>query len=180
MGTLAIIGIDPGTTSAYAIIDLEGKLLGLASGKELTISEMIVRILPLCQPILVSTDKAKVPFFVEQFATKIGGQLVVPEFDLLKEEKRELLAYQTEQKEQSEDHHQADALAAALFAYKKYYPLLQKIKHFIRYLNTILNIFFSNNFIHPRGHFINKWACFFTKNSSWKTFWKFGIYEFLF
>ncbi len=131
MKPLAIIGLDPGTTSAYTILDLNRKILGQNSGKELTLSEMISQIIKFCQPLIVSTDKAKVPSFVEQFSAKMGTEIVSPPEDLLREEKRKMIV-EWNQKGQSSDQHQEDSLAAALFAYVKYKPKLEKIRRFIQ------------------------------------------------
>lgn len=128
MKPLAIIGLDPGATSAYAIIDLETQLIKTHSSKELSLPKIISQIIELCQPVIVSTDKAKLPSLVEEFARKIGTEIVVPKEDLKKEEKRELLKrYQHSGK----DDHQRDCLAAALYAYKKYAGKLNKINRFL-------------------------------------------------
>ncbi len=129
MKPLAIIGLDPGTTSAYAILDLQGNILQEYAAKELTLSEMIVQITEVCFPLIVSTDKAKVPSFVEEFARKMGTEIVAPPEDMKREDKRIMLLAK-------EIHyngaHEQDALAAALFAHQKYLSKLKKIDHFIQ------------------------------------------------
>ena len=65
MKPLAIIGLDPGTSSAYTVLDLDGNVLHSHAAKELSLSQMITEIIQICQPIIVSTDKAKVPSFVD-------------------------------------------------------------------------------------------------------------------
>ncbi|MBI2665284.1 DUF460 domain-containing protein [Candidatus Woesearchaeota archaeon] len=75
---LAIIGLDPGTTSAYAILTLDGKIINCNSGKEMPLSIIIKEIVDLCRPVLVGTDKAKIPSFVEEFS-RIGFPLVLSE-----------------------------------------------------------------------------------------------------
>ncbi len=128
MKPLAIIGLDPGTTSAYAILDLEGNILKVHAAKELTLSEMIVQITNLCFPLIAGTDKAKVPSFVDEFARKVGAEIAAPPEDMKREEKRILLA-------SKEIHyngaHEQDAAAAALSAYHAYEPKLRKIEKFI-------------------------------------------------
>jgi len=128
MKPLAIIGLDPGTTSAYAILDLQGNILQQHAAKELTLSEMITRITELCFPLIASTDKAKVPSFVEEFSRKLGVEIIAPPTDLKREEKRIMLLAK-------EIHyngaHEQDAAAAALFAYQRYVPKLRKMERFI-------------------------------------------------
>ncbi|MEW5897344.1 MAG: DUF460 domain-containing protein [Nanoarchaeota archaeon] len=129
MKQLAIIGLDPGTTSAYAAVDLRGKLIKTNSAKEMPLSEVIEQLTEFCLPVIVSTDKAKVPSFVGEFSRKVGARLVIPDEDLKKEEKRILTGGMQTLKSE----HEQDALSAALFAYKKYLPKLEKINRFIEY-----------------------------------------------
>lgn len=129
MKPLVIVGIDPGTTSACAILDLDGNIMAIHSAKEFGLKEMIAAVFLIGKPILVGTDKAKIPFFVHDFAAKTGARLVAPEEDLKKEEKRGLL-------EQGQDlahnDHESDALAVAYYAFKRYQPRLQKIKRYLQ------------------------------------------------
>lgn len=129
MKPLAIIGLDPGTTSAYAILNLQGNLLHEYAAKELTLSDMIMRITEVCFPLIVSTDKAKVPSFVEEFARKMGTELVTPPEDMKREEKRIMLLAKDIHYNGA---HEQDATAAALFAYHKYLPKFKKIEKFIQ------------------------------------------------
>ncbi|MBI2146484.1 DUF460 domain-containing protein [Candidatus Woesearchaeota archaeon] len=125
MRPLAIIGLDPGTTSAYTILDLDGKVLRSHAAKELSLSQMISEIIEVCQPIIVSTDKAKIPSFVEQCARKLGAVIASPDEDLQREEKHRMVGvgYKGD--------HDEDSLAAALCAYKRYQPRIQKAQEFI-------------------------------------------------
>ncbi len=126
MKPLAILGLDPGTTSAYAAVGLDGKLIQSGSRKEFTLSEIISEIIEFCQPVIVATDKSKIPSFVEGFSRKMGAAIVSPGEDLKKEEKHLLVG------QGYKGDHQEDALAAALFAYRKYSFKLAKIRKFIQ------------------------------------------------
>jgi len=120
---LLIIGIDPGTTVAFAALDLTGNLLKLFSQKELSLSSLIEKIIQLGKPILVGCDVTPAPTFVEKFATKTGAKLIDPDLDLTIDEKKSLIK-NFEQKIQN--NHQRDALSSALYAYKIVNPLLKK------------------------------------------------------
>ena len=122
---LLIVGIDPGITTAYAVLDIEGNLIHLNSSKQLDLKEIIFQTINLGKVVLVGTDKAKVPHLIEAFATKIGANIVSPEQDLKVEEKRKMTSNFN-----LGDEHQGDALASALFAYKEKKPLLDKIDFF--------------------------------------------------
>ena len=128
MFPLAIIGLDPGTTSAYAIVGLDGKIIHSHAAKELPLAEIISQIIKICQPVIVATDKAKVPSFVEEFARKMGTVIVSPEEDLKKEIKRELLLPHGYGYNGSHEH---DCFAAAYLAYRQYHAKLLKINQFI-------------------------------------------------
>ncbi len=129
MKPLSIIGLDPGTTTAGAVLDLNGKVIALFSSKELPLSKIIEKVVGVSLPVVVSTDKAKVPALVEEFSRKMGTKLITPPADLLREEKRKLIA--EKEMKIAENGHEHDALAAALYAYQELLPRLQKIERFI-------------------------------------------------
>ena len=124
---LLIVGIDPGITTAYAVIDIEGNLLHLNSSKQLDLNQLISGTINLGKAVLVGTDKAKVPGLVQAFATKLGARIINPEEDLKVDEKRKMAANFN-----FNDEHQSDALASALFAYKSARALLDKIDFFVK------------------------------------------------
>ncbi len=138
MKPLAIIGLDPGTTASYVVLGLDGQVMASAAAKNLPLSAIITAVMEVCQPLIVSTDKAKVPSLVEDFSRKLGTEIVAPAEDLTRREKRQLLQEQQQEQERQEQqqpyyksHHQQDSLAAALFAYKRASPTLQKIKRYV-------------------------------------------------
>src|SRR3989338_9246374 len=124
---LLIVGIDPGTTTAYAVLDIEGNLMHLNSSKQLDLKLLISDIIKLGKVVLVGTDKANVPRLVEAFATKVGARIVSPKEDLKVNEKRDMTHNLN-----FNDEHQGDALASALFACKSTKALLDKIDLFAR------------------------------------------------
>ncbi len=128
MKPLAIIGVDPGTTSAYLALGLDGSVIKTNSGKELTLAMMISQIIEVCLPIIVSTDKAKVPSFVEEFARKVGANIVHPTEDLLREEKKGLISKYNLNYLNA---HQQDCLAAAVSAYRQQQSKLYRIRQYI-------------------------------------------------
>ncbi len=125
---LAIIGLDSGITSAYVVLGLDGTVIKTHSAKNFPLSEIISQVIAVCQPLVVSTDKAKVPSLVEEFSRKMGTMIVHPDQDLPREEKKRLVD-STGYYEKS--HHVQDSLASACFAYRKYLPRLLKINRYI-------------------------------------------------
>ncbi len=124
---LLIVGIDPGTTIGFAVLDIEGNLLHLDSSKQLDLNSLISETIKLGKVVLVGTDKLKVPHLIEAFATKLGAKVVSPKEDLMVDEKRKMI-----NNFRFDNEHQGDALASALFAYKETRALLDKIDFFVK------------------------------------------------
>jgi predicted RNase H-like nuclease (RuvC/YqgF family) len=123
---LLIVGIDPGTTAAYSILDISGKVIKTGSKKEFPLSELISEVIKYGKPLIVGCDKNPAPEFVEKFATKVGAKLIVPGKDILVEEKKELT-----KDIETANMHELDALASSLYAFKSIKPLLDKIDRFL-------------------------------------------------
>ena len=123
---LTIVGIDPGTTLGYAILDIDGNILKVGSSKQLDLNSLIREIIDFGECIVVSSDVSKTPGFVKDFSNKLGARIIVPEYDLKVDEKRRMIG-----NFYVDDSHQRDALASAYFAYKKIKPLLEKIDSYL-------------------------------------------------
>ncbi len=127
MKKLLIAGIDPGTTIGYALLDLDGRTVQVKSSKNMNMSSLILDIIREGKVVVIGTDKSKTPKFVEKVASKIGARVVKPEEDLKVEEKREL----TRTYEFSNEH-EKDALASAVYAFKRVRKLLAKADVYLR------------------------------------------------
>lgn len=126
---LLILGIDPGTTIGYAILDLNANLIKLASSKQLNLSSLISTIIQHGKPLIVGCDVTPAPRLVAQFAIKTGSKLIHPEQDLSTKEKRQLTKpFQA----QIKNIHQQDALSSALYAFAVIQPLLSKIDRVLK------------------------------------------------
>lgn len=118
-----IVGIDPGTTVGWAVLDFHGSVVASGAKREFDLDSMVAHLFSFGKISLVGCDKVKVPSFVQDVATKLGARVVPPPQDLRVEEKRRMTAglrFQT--------HHEMDALASALFALKKTQPLLSRTR----------------------------------------------------
>lgn len=110
-----IVGIDPGTTSAVAVLDLRGNHRRIESGKNFSDDKIINSILKEGTPILISTDKAKVPSAVQDISSNFKASTFSPDEDLPIERKKDIV--------EGYDYgnlHERDALAAAVYAYHNY------------------------------------------------------------
>lgn len=122
---LLIAGIDPGMTTAYALLGISGDFVLSRSAKELDIKQLLLEIHSQGKVIAVGTDKAKVPGLVGEFAAKTGSKVYFPREDLRVLEKKDATAAFP-----VHDAHEMDAIAAALLAYNELKPLLLKVERF--------------------------------------------------
>ena len=121
-----IIGLDPGTTTAYAILDTKGRLIEVRSAKELNLNTIIRETTEKGTPLLVGTDRRKCPGMVSKYAAKTGAVKVIPGYDVPETEKNAIT-----RSIPTRNAHQKDAVAAAFVAYRQYEPLLNRIDRFL-------------------------------------------------
>lgn len=115
-----IIGIDPGTTTAVAALDLRGGVVNVVSGKNWGLEKVVEVISKIGRPIIISTDKSKVPAFVEKVCARFKAKLVVPRKDMSALEKKgTAVGFRG---------HERDAIAAALYAYSVHKSMFKKVE----------------------------------------------------
>ncbi|MGC9058967.1 MAG: DUF460 domain-containing protein [Candidatus Aenigmatarchaeota archaeon] len=129
-----IVGFDSGLTSALAILTINGNLIFLKSFRSVDKGILINEILKRGRPILLATDKKETPKGVKELASSLGCKILRPKRDLTREEKEELIK---ENGFEVEDDHQLDALASALFAFKKVRRKILIIENYLRKRNSL-------------------------------------------
>ena len=117
-----IVGIDPGTTTAAAALDLDGNLLHLASSRQMTMSDVIESLYKVGKPLIIATDVQDMPYSVEKIRRAFSAIAFVPKQDVSVDTKVELTA----PFEYANDH-ERDALSAALDAYRQYRHKFQNL-----------------------------------------------------
>ena len=117
-----IVGIDPGTTTAVAIVSLEGEVLDVWSSRLSDTAEVIEWIVERGRPVIVAADVTPVPETVEKFRRSFDAAGWTPARDLPIDEKQ----HRTREFPY-EDDHQRDALAAALSAYDAHENQFERI-----------------------------------------------------
>lgn len=125
-----IVGIDPGTTSAVAVLSLKGKLIGLESRRDFGKNYIIKYISSMGSPIILATDKALAPSLVVKISSNFNSVLFSPKDDLKYREKTEIT-----KDFKTKNSHQMDALAAALYAYSRHEDNLKKVEKTVEALN---------------------------------------------
>ena len=117
-----IVGIDPGTTTAIAALDLDGNLLQLASSRQMTMSDVIEALYKVGKPLIIASDVQEMPYTVEKIRRAFSAVAYTPRQDVSVETKVDLttsFAYAND--------HERDALSAALDAYRQYRQKFQNL-----------------------------------------------------
>jgi hypothetical protein len=117
-----IVGIDPGTTTAAAVVGLDGDVLDVFSTRTEDTAGVIEWLIERGRPMVVAADVTPMPETVEKFRRSFDAAGWVPESDLLVDEKLE----RTSDAGYDNDH-ERDALAAALFAYDAHADQIRRV-----------------------------------------------------
>ncbi|AGK61525.1 hypothetical protein Asulf_01548 [Archaeoglobus sulfaticallidus PM70-1] len=118
-----IVGIDPGSTVGVAVLDLDGKVLGVRSKKGWSFSEVIEYILSFGKPVIVATDKSNAPEYVSKVRSAFNAIIYTPRDDMSVERKIQLTrGYKVF------NDHERDALSSAIEAFNSYKNKLMNIE----------------------------------------------------
>ena len=107
-----LLGVDPGTTTAVAVVGLDGEVLDLLSTRTADTSEVIEWVVERGRPVVVAADVTPMPETVEKLRRSFDAAGWTPDRDLPVDEKQ----HRTREEGYDNDH-ERDALAAALSAY---------------------------------------------------------------
>ncbi|MFX0124690.1 MAG: DUF460 domain-containing protein, partial [Candidatus Hodarchaeota archaeon] len=130
-----ILGIDPGTTTGIAIVDLmKGNLLYLNSKRECGISTIIRTASKFGKICCVAADVIPIPATVEKIAKITGAKLISPTILVSAAAKREYLHdYRDKTVNYSRlNSHERDALFGAIKAFNSMKDQISKIDHIVR------------------------------------------------
>ncbi len=116
------VGIDPGTTTAVGIVDLDGRPLDTWHSRTADTAAVIEWIIERGQPVLVAADVTPMPETVEKIRRSFDAAGWTPESDLPVDEK----LHRTREAATANDH-ERDALAAALFAHDDHAAAIERI-----------------------------------------------------
>ena len=107
-----IVGIDPGTTTAVALTDLDGSVLDVWSSRTTDTADVIEWIIEHGRPVVVAADVEPMPETVEKIRRSFDAAGWIPTRDLPIDRK----LHRTREEAYDNDH-ERDAMAAALFAF---------------------------------------------------------------
>jgi hypothetical protein len=121
--TYTIVGVDPGTTTAFAVLDLKGRVLRTGSSRSWGFSELVGLLIESGHPLIIATDKNPAPGTVERIKRAFNAILHIPASSLSVEQKQrdtKLFDYSNE--------HERDALAAAIDAARSLRNKLESVQ----------------------------------------------------
>ncbi len=117
-----IVGIDPGTTTAAAVVGLDGTVHARFSSRTADTAAVTEWIIEQGRPIIVAADVEPMPETVEKFRRSFDAAGWHPTTDLPVDEK----LHRTREVGYENDH-ERDALAAALYAYDAHLDQFERI-----------------------------------------------------
>jgi predicted RNase H-like nuclease (RuvC/YqgF family) len=127
-GRPVIVGIDPGTTTGVAVFDLNGSLLLIKSGKNLSKSDISRMVLDVGNPIIVSSDINPTPKAVERVAASFSARVIEPGETFLRKEKYdEAKGYMKAHGKVWANRHERDALVSGIYAYKQVRQIVERM-----------------------------------------------------
>jgi len=117
-----LVGIDPGTTTAAAVVGLDGEVLDVYSTRTADTAGVIEWLVERGRPVVVAADVEPMPETVEKFRRSFDAAGWEPDTDLPVDEK----LHRTREHAYDNDH-ERDAMAAALFAFDAYEDQFERI-----------------------------------------------------
>ncbi len=118
-----IVGIDPGTTTAIAVLTLDGDLRMLHSSRTISIPEVIEMISEEGRPLIIASDVFPTPNTVEKIRRAFNAVLGTPEDKITTEDKIEFAKTY-----EYSNAHERDAIAAAVSVYRRNRNKFDQIK----------------------------------------------------
>jgi predicted RNase H-like nuclease (RuvC/YqgF family) len=117
-----VVGIDPGTTTAVAVVGLDGEVLDVLSTRTADTAAVIEWLIERGRPFLVGADVTPMPETVEKMRRSFDAAAWVPDRDLPVDVKK----HRTREVGYDNDH-ERDAIAAALGAYDAHADQFERI-----------------------------------------------------
>lgn len=121
-----IVGLDPGANTGIAIVDLEGRVLHVTSGRNLDRGSILDIVSGYGKPVIIAVDVSEPPETVRKLAAQLGASIYTPPRDMSILEKRDIIE-EVIGRVKPENSHERDALAAAYKAYISMKNKLQQI-----------------------------------------------------
>ncbi len=120
-----IVGIDPGTTTGLAFVSLGGRVIALSSAKDMGLKETVRALEKQGEPLILASDRMPAPSAVRKINAVFRSKIFAEQMTV-DQKGRLCRPYRVA------NHHQRDALAAALNAYNYYSPKIRQAEKAFR------------------------------------------------
>jgi predicted RNase H-like nuclease (RuvC/YqgF family) len=151
-----IVGVDPGVTVGLAALTLTGQPVLVESRRSWGFPDLIRAISDLGEPTVVSSDVSPAPELLEQLSRKLNAVLFVPLFSMAADEKRQTAReYGQLYGLKIGNAHEADALAAAVKAFRHYQRKFEQVEVRLKRLGLNLSVDDVKNLV-AKGHTIKR------------------------
>lgn len=128
-----IVGVDPGVSVGIAVLDLYGRVLHVATLREVGVTDVLEAVRRYGRPVVIATDVRPVPEFVKKLSSCLRARLFSPETGIEAYAKREIaLRVSEEQNIEVKDSHSRAALVAAYLAHKELEKNLKEVEDYLR------------------------------------------------
>lgn len=128
-----IVGVDPGMVTGVAVMDLDGRVIRLMSGRGMTRGQIARSLASLGRALLFASDVSPPPDMVAKLAAMHNALIFSPDRPMRTSEKSEIAGMiSDEQGVVVEDAHQRDSLAAAFKAYSSFRNKLEQCTSHVR------------------------------------------------
>ncbi|MFC7248689.1 DUF460 domain-containing protein [Halomicroarcula sp. GCM10025324] len=117
-----VVGVDPGTTTAVAVVSLDGSVLDVYSSRTNDTADVTEWIIEHGRPVVVAADVTPMPETVEKLRRSFSAAGWEPERDLPVDEKK----HRTREAAYDNDH-ERDAMAAALYAFDAHESQFERV-----------------------------------------------------
>ncbi|AEM58469.1 hypothetical protein HISP_14700 [Haloarcula hispanica N601] len=117
-----VVGVDPGTTTAVAIVSLDGTVLDVYSSRTDGTAATTEWIIERGRPVVVAADVTPMPETVEKLRRSFSAAGWEPDTDLPVDEKK----HRTREEAYDNDH-ERDAMAAALYAFDHHADQFERV-----------------------------------------------------
>jgi predicted RNase H-like nuclease (RuvC/YqgF family) len=117
-----VVGVDPGTTTAVAIVGLDGEVLDVYSSRTSDRADVIEWIIERGRPVVVAADVQPMPETVEKVRRSFDAAGWAPKRDLPVDEKKHRTRH-----ERYDNDHERDAMAAALYAFDAHESQFERV-----------------------------------------------------
>ncbi|MDI9609692.1 MAG: DUF460 domain-containing protein, partial [Candidatus Verstraetearchaeota archaeon] len=122
-----IVGVDPGMVTGVAVMDLNGRVLRLMSGRGMTRGQVARSLASLGRALVFASDVSPPPDMVTKLAAMHNAMVFSPDRPMRTYEKSEIAGMiSDEQGVIVEDAHQRDSLAAAFKAFSSFRNKLEQ------------------------------------------------------